>query len=220
MCLESMESVAAGHRLTFQLNGGLGGEPIALCWTIPSMERSDSDEWAGALSGDGEAFGRVFDRHHARLVRHSQRIVPTAADVEDVVAIVFFEAWRKRHDVRFVEGSLLPWLLVTATNAARNINRSARRYRALLDRLPRGALAANFYSCHDDEAETALRHLSQRDQQVIVLCVLEQFSEAEAACAIGIPRGTVKSRLSRAKARLAAELENHPRSTASISERA
>ncbi|MFS2076169.1 RNA polymerase sigma factor, partial [Curtobacterium sp. CT11-133] len=83
----------------------------------------DSGDWAMALEGDGEAFGRVFDRHRHRVQRHCMRLVPVDTDAADSVAIVFLEAWRNRARVRLVDGSLLPWLLVTATNVARNQTR-------------------------------------------------------------------------------------------------
>ena len=57
---------------------------------------SDAEDWAQALAGSGEAFGRIFDRHRNRIARHSIRLVPTPADAEDVVAITFLEAWRRR----------------------------------------------------------------------------------------------------------------------------
>jgi RNA polymerase sigma factor (sigma-70 family) len=166
---------------------------------------TDQDAWAAALRGEGEAFGLIFDRHRDRVRRHSHRLVPTPADAEDVVAITFLEAWRRRDAVRFVDGSMLPWLLVTATNSARNLSRGARRYRALLERLP---LASSFEPSPDDDAQRALRSLPLADQQVIALCVLDGYSEREAAAALGVAPGTVKSRLSRAKARLARQLGN------------
>ncbi|MGV8881559.1 MAG: RNA polymerase sigma factor [Rhodoglobus sp.] len=120
-----------------------------------------------------------------------------------MMAITFLEAWRKRAQVRVVNDSVLPWLLVTATNVASNINRSARRYRALLDRLPKSEWVGDPLSESDDaEAVAALARLSRADRRVVVLCVLEGFSEREAAEALGVPQGTVKSRLSRAKQRL------------------
>jgi RNA polymerase sigma-70 factor (ECF subfamily) len=63
----------------------------------------------------------------------------------------------------------------------------------------------------DGYAQQALRSLSRADQQVITLCVLEGLAEKQAAVALGVPAGTVKSRLSRAKARLAAQVA-HPSS--------
>lgn len=183
------------------------------------MDTCDADEWALALHGDGEAFGRVFDRHRNRVFRHSVRVLPAHTDADDVVAVVFFEAWRKRDSVRFVDGSLLPWLLVTATNIARNVRRGARRYRELLDRLPPATPPDLGPDIGDSEAETALRRLPLPDQQVLSLCVLEGFSEVEAAKALGIPRGTVKSRLSRAKQHLAAQMGDRPLRAVSSSER-
>ncbi|MBN9239492.1 MAG: hypothetical protein BGO97_07355 [Micrococcales bacterium 70-64] len=165
---------------------------------------TDSADWAEALAGSGEAFGRIFDRHRDRLARHSHRLVPTAADADDVVAITFLEAWRRRAGVRFVDDSLLPWLLVTATHSAQNLSRGARRYRALLARLPVEASSPDHADAFGEgDAVRELRALSLADREVIVLCVLEGLSEREAAEALGIPQGTVKSRLSRAKARLA-----------------
>jgi len=167
-------------------------------------ETYDETDWAAALSGDGEGFGRLFDRHRTRLYRHSIRLVPVAADADDVVAIVFLEAWRRRAEVRFVDGSLLPWLLVTATNAAGNLSRSARRHRALLKKLPPGEHHPDHAEGFDDgEAQAALARLSLADRQVITLCVLEGLSEREAADSLAVAMGTVKSRLSRAKRRLA-----------------
>jgi len=159
---------------------------------------------ARARAGEGEAFGLIFDRHRDRVLRHSLRLVPSWHDAEEVVAVTFLEAWRKRDRVRFVDGSLLPWLLVTAANVARNVSRSARRYAALLDKLP--APLAPAAASSDGSATEALRALSLADRQVITLSVLEGFSEAEIAAALGIARGTVKSRLSRAKQRLATGL--------------
>ncbi|MGN8048485.1 RNA polymerase sigma factor [Curtobacterium sp. 22159] len=168
------------------------------------MDRSD---WAMALEGDGEAFGRVFDRHRHRVQRHCMRLVPVGTDAADSVAIVFLEAWRNRARVRLVDGSLLPWLLVTATNVARNQTRAARRYRAALDRLPPPEPVPD-HADHDDDGEAirALRTLAHRDQEIITLSVLEGYSEREIAATLGIAPGTVKSRLSRARARLAAAL--------------
>lgn len=170
---------------------------------------TDAADWADALEGRGEAFGRIFDRHRDRLFRHSLRLVPRPADADDVVAIAFLEAWRKRTAVRFVDDSLLPWLLVTATHSAHNLSRGSRRYRALLARLPvEASVADHAESFGEGDAVRALRTLSLADRDVITLCVVEGLSEREVAIALDVPPGTVKSRLSRAKARLARRLES------------
>lgn len=167
------------------------------------MDARDEEDWAEALDGDPVAFAALFDRHHHRIRRHSLRLTPTHSDADDIVAIVFLEAWRHRHSVRFVDGSLLPWLLVTANNTARNLARSSRRYHAALARLPATDSYTDPSPPGEGQAETALRLLPLSDQQVITLCVIEGLSESEASTVLSIPRGTVKSRLSRAKRRLA-----------------
>ncbi|PPL14575.1 RNA polymerase sigma factor [Microterricola pindariensis] len=170
------------------------------------MSTSDEDDWALACAGDSAAFGALFDRHHARVLRHCLRLVPQAHEAEDVAAMVFLECWRKRRQVRFVDGSLLPWLLVTATNVARNASRSARRYHALLARLPVPEESHRPDDAVDEDVRAAFLALSGTDREILTLRVLEGFSEAEAARALGIALGTAKSRLARAKARLAAGL--------------
>jgi RNA polymerase sigma factor (sigma-70 family) len=171
----------------------------------------DAHDWALALSGEGEAFGRIFDRHRDRVFRHSLRLVNGVADADDVVAITFLEAWRRRDSVRLVDRSTLPWLLVTATYSASNLRRAARRHRTLLAKLPADAHFPDHAETVDDEAGRALGELSLADRQVITLCVLEGYSERDAAVALNVPPGTVKSRLSRAKARLARSYEGGSR---------
>lgn len=163
----------------------------------------DHADWALAVEGDGRAFARVFDRHAARLRRHAWGLVPTADDADDVVAVTFLEAWRKRDRVRFVDDSLLPWLLVTATNSAHNLARSTRRYRSFLGRFPVDDPAPDpADSFTNAEAVEALSSLPLADQRILTLCVIEGLGEREAASVLGIAPGTVKSRLHRAKARL------------------
>jgi RNA polymerase sigma factor (sigma-70 family) len=164
---------------------------------------SDVDDWNDALSGSGEAFARIFDRHQNRIFRHSIALVPTAHDAQDVVGITFLEAWRRRHHVRLVNGSVLPWLLVTASHSSQNVRRSSRRYRDLLERVPRNDTQSGPDTDTDGDAVAALKGLPQHQQDVMVLCVLEGLSEAEASHALAIPIGTVKSRLHRAKKTLA-----------------
>ncbi len=103
----------------------------------PPLE-SDAELWRRSLDGDGQAFGLLFDRHRARVYAHACRLASTRHDAEDVVASAFLELWRRRADARLVDGSVLPWLLIAATNIGRNAARGTRRHRQFLDRLPRG----------------------------------------------------------------------------------
>ena len=175
--------------------------------TLLGMEQ-DAEDWVCVLSGDGEAFGRLFDRRKEQVRRQARRLLDREADVEDAVAVVFLEVWRRREAARLVGGSLMPWLTVTTTNVARNIRRGRRRYEGLLRQLPGPADQIDpAQAVEDRQVLAALRALPLTDQQVLTLCVLEGWPEREAATALGVAPGTVKSRLHRAKRRLAQQLD-------------
>ncbi len=142
-------------------------------------------------------------------------MAPTIHDAEDVTAATFLEAWRRRDSVRVVDGSIIGWLLVTANYLARNLDRSRRRYRILLEQMrepehdidPADEVASRLDAqSMDGRVREALSRLPKRDQDIITLCIVQQLSTAEAAAVLSIPTGTVKSRLSRAKKRLAADV--------------
>lgn len=174
-------------------------------------ESSDEEWWSAAISGDGRAFGVVFDRHSAAVYSHALSRTASGPDAEDIASLTFLEAWRKRGQVRFVNGSAKPWLLSVATNLCRNHARALRRHHAQIAKLP-----------HDsnpiDTAETALSNIHRRELQrtvaaalgrlrreeheVICLCDLAGLSYGEVAGAINVPVGTVRSRLSRARTHL------------------
>jgi RNA polymerase sigma-70 factor (ECF subfamily) len=155
--------------------------------------------------GDEAALADLFDRHEARLFRHARRLLTAREDAKDAVTIAFFELWRKRESVRLVNGSPLPWLLNTVAFSARNLERSGRRYSALLERAPiREERPPGVYD--ESGVLAALKRLPAKEQSVLVLIVLEGYPERVAAEALGIPVGTVKSRLSRAKSKLRDEI--------------
>ena len=171
--------------------------------TLQSMRVSDEDDWALVVAGDGEAFGRIFDRHRDRVRRHSLRLAPTPGEAEDVVSLTFLEAWRKREKIRFVDRSILPWLLKTATYTCLNLARSERRHRIALSKLPAADPSFDPPELGDDGAIfAAMRRLGAPDQEIITLCVLEQLSAEEAASLLGIRASSARSRLSRARSRL------------------
>jgi RNA polymerase sigma-70 factor (ECF subfamily) len=177
--------------------------------------------WQRATGGDSQAFGELFEAHRDRIFGQALRFTRSPHDAEDVTALVFLEAWRRRESVRVVDGSILPWLLVTTNYVAKNTGRSLRRHRAAMSTLPAPAPAPDFAPEVDErldrtDREAAARksfaRLSINDQAVVTLCVIEELTITQAAAALGVPPGTVKSRLSRAKRRLA---EFMPETTAS-----
>jgi RNA polymerase sigma factor (sigma-70 family) len=170
------------------------------------MNEEDASDWRALCAGDSSGLARLFDRHEARLFRHAARLLTTREDAKDTVAIAFFELWRRQASVRLVDGSPLPWLLNTVSNTARNLERSARRYRTLLGRMQVPDPAEGVKAADETGVLAALRRLPAKEQSVVVLTIMQGYRESETAAALGIPLGTVKSRLSRAKARLRGEL--------------
>ena len=170
--------------------------------TLQSMRVSDEADWALVVAGDGEAFGRIFDRHRDRVRRHSLRLAPSPGEAEDVVSLTFLEAWRKREKIRFVDQSILPWLLKTATYTCLNLARSERRHRVALSKLPAADSDDPSELADDGAIFAAMRRLGAPDQEIITLCVLEGLSAEEAASLLGIRASSARSRLSRARSRL------------------
>lgn len=173
-------------------------------------EPTDAALWQGAAAGETDAFGLLFERHVRSVYNYCFRRTGDWSQAEELTAIVFLEAWRRRQDIQLEREEALPWLLGVATNLVRNLRRTHRRYRSALERLPRERVAdfaIDIDERLDDERRMravlrALGKLPRGDQDVLALCVWEGLSYEEAALALDIPVGTVRSRLSRARARL------------------
>lgn len=161
-------------------------------------------------TGDSEAFGLLFEQEANTVYRYCFRRTADSALAEELTSTVFLQAWRRRDKLAEVD-NLIAWLLGIATNVVRNQRRSLRRYRAALARLPRYDSSAD----HAEDAnarlddERAMRavlaavdRLPRRDQEVLALCVWSELSYEEATRALGVPVGTVRSRLARARRRL------------------
>lgn len=169
--------------------------------------------WERARQHDARAFASIFDHHEGRVFRHSLHLTESRHDAEDVTAGSFFELWRRREAVRLVGGSTLPWLLVTATNLSRNNRRALRRYRSVLDRLPRadsetGALFEPSFEV-DRDLYSAMRRLNSVDGSLLILTAIEGLSVKDAAGVVGISDGAGRVRLHRAKERLRDQLQQH-----------
>ncbi|MFJ1915691.1 RNA polymerase sigma factor [Streptomyces sp. NPDC088147] len=162
-------------------------------------------------AGDTAAFGQLFEDYAGIVYRYAVRVTGNWATAEDVVSLTFLEAWRLREKVHAEGESLRPWLLGIATNVMRNIVRSARRHDLALARLPEPEAEPDFADgvaarLADTEelaaARVALSGLRRAEREVFTLCVWEGLDHAAAAEALGVAVGTVRSRLSRARARL------------------
>ncbi|MFF3628689.1 RNA polymerase sigma factor [Streptomyces sp. NPDC002164] len=161
--------------------------------------------------GDRDALGELYDEHAQVLYRYALRVTGDWAEAEDVVSVTFLEAWRGREGLRPDGDSLRPWLLGIATNVMRRDARARRRRDIALARVPERGSVPDFVDdlvthLADTEqlraAHTALARLRPRDREVFTLVVWAGLDYESAAEALGVPVGTVRSRLSRARARL------------------
>jgi RNA polymerase sigma-70 factor (ECF subfamily) len=174
------------------------------------MTTTDGELWARAREGDGEAFGRLYERHARAVYNYLFRRLADWCEAEDLTAVVFLEAFRRRNDVAVEADLVRGWLFGIATNVARNRARARRRHRAALGRLPRaeaGEFADDVAARLDAERRMrgllgTLSRLPREQQDVVALCLWSELSYEEAAAALGVPVGTVRSRLSRARAAL------------------
>ncbi|MBO1333366.1 RNA polymerase sigma factor [Streptomyces sp. VRA16 Mangrove soil] len=176
-------------------------------------EHLGSDD-AGAIErsrDEPEQFAALFDRY-ADAVHHyaARRLGPEAA--EDVMAETFTTAFRQRHRYDLSRPDARPWLFGIATNlVGRHRRAEARRFKAL-SRVPEPVeheepvadLAVSRAGARGlrRELAAALAALPRRQRDVVLLVAWTDLSYEEAAEALGIPVGTVRSRLSRARSTL------------------
>jgi RNA polymerase sigma-70 factor (ECF subfamily) len=166
----------------------------------------DAALWRRVLGGDEEAFATLYREHGARLYRFALRMTGSAAVAEDVVQDVFLGVVRAAAHTASgagydpARGPLRSYLFGAARNAAGKRLREA---------APAAGHEAPVGARHDDDTHAlraAILALDPAFREVVVLCELEGLSYEETARALGVPVGTVRSRLARARARLAARL--------------
>ncbi|WP_404285965.1 RNA polymerase sigma factor [Glutamicibacter arilaitensis] len=172
---------------------------------------SDSALLEAARGGHGESFAVLFERHKARVFRHVVHVVRNPDTADEITAMVFYEAWRRNRSIRIVDGSIIAWLLITANYTIKNVSRQQRRHAVFLAHLPEPELAgdiaqdvvdADYLEGEKTMVQVAFELLKPVHRNVLTLCVLEDISVKDAATALRVSEGTIKSRLSRAKQNL------------------
>ncbi|MCX0241659.1 RNA polymerase sigma factor [Streptomyces drozdowiczii] len=162
-------------------------------------------------AGDRRAFAALYEEYARPVYNHAYRLTGDWSAAEEVMSETFLAAWRTRQSVEPEGESLLPWLLGIATNKARNANRGTGRRLAFLARRPAPEPVADIADAAAGQVDDARRlaavrqaldGLRRQDREVLALCVWSGLDYAEAAEALGVPVGTVRSRLSRARERL------------------
>ncbi len=179
--------------------------------TDDDAQPGDGELWRRASGGDGEAFAALYDRHKNAVRAFCARRTGSLDTADDLVSVVFLEAWRRRSEVELIDDVALPWLYGVARRTLQRRWRTTRAHRRALERLPPTTITPD----HADEVAAQIddeRHLAQlqdvfarlsdADRDVLTLCVWQGLDYASAAIALGVPIGTVRSRLARARGRL------------------
>jgi RNA polymerase sigma-70 factor (ECF subfamily) len=177
-----------------------------------AMDESDSAVIATSLEVPS-AFGVLFDRHGAIVLRFLARRVDPA-EAEGLLGEVFRIAFERRARFDRDRECARPWLYGIATNVvAKHYRSEARRLRATMrlaarrtasdDPADRAIPAADAHARWARVAD-ALAELPDAERQTLLLYAWEDLTYDEIADALGVPVGTVRSRLNRARTRLAA----------------
>jgi RNA polymerase sigma factor (sigma-70 family) len=157
---------------------------------------------AAAQSGSTEAFSRLVERHQQALRAFLRRTCGDWAQADDLAQETFLAAWSRIGRLK-AGASVRSWLCGIGYNKHLTAERTAGRERA------RGA---SYEADRDETAdaapedklalERAMAGLPEEQRACVALCLAADFSHAEAAEALNMPLGTVKSHVTRGRARL------------------
>lgn len=176
-----------------------------------SLEPSDSELIARAQTGEREAFAMLYRRHQAVVYRFARAMTRSDTMAEDVVQEVFLGFMRQLGRYDASRAVLTTYLFGVARNISRHRMRGLRRLTSL-------DAAGDPVSMDDPAARVAqsdqVRHvragiaaLPMRYREVILLCDIHDLSYVDAAAALRVPLGTVRSRLHRARQQLLERLQ-------------
>jgi RNA polymerase sigma factor (sigma-70 family) len=157
-----------------------------------------------------EAFALLFGRHAAALHRYIARRIGSQ-DAEDVLGDTFLEAFRERHRYDPGRQEVRPWLYGIATNRLGRYRRAELKHLRVLQRTGRDPVLAEASFTERSDARLgaaavrqrlagALRRLPAAQRDALLLVAWADLSYQEAAAALAVPVGTVRSRISRARA--------------------
>jgi RNA polymerase sigma-70 factor (ECF subfamily) len=165
----------------------------------PAADDDDDVALVGAIAaGDRPALARLYDRYASILLALALRIIRDRREAEDLLHDVFLEVWRSAKDYDLTRGRVRTWLIIRMRSRALDVTKSARVSRRsgdaeVLDRIVAETDVAG--SPDRQRVRAALAALTAEQRQVLELAYFDGQSCSEIAERIGIPIGTVKSRL-------------------------
>lgn len=179
------------------------------------LAETDAELWQRLTLADEHAFAELFARHRDAVYTYAFRRTASWSTAEDVTQATFTTLWRRARQSRIDRlrlDSARPALFAMARDECGNASRTRRRQTALVDRAASHE-AVGAADCDDVgrwiEAEVTMREirrllavLPRNQRELIELVAWADLPLTQAAAVLGIPSGTAKSRLSRARARL------------------
>ncbi len=163
---------------------------------------TDEDLIARARGGSDVAFAALVDRHQQAVRGFLIRVCPVRGDVDDIAQDTFLAAWTSLRLLR-TGSEIRPWLLGIAWRKAKSAGRKAVRGRARdrvwSDTQPTEYVARTEHSLALDQA---MAQLSIEQRASVALCLGAGLSHTEAAKAMNMPLGTLKSHILRGRARV------------------
>ena len=153
-----------------------------------------------------DRFRRVYAGDFESLLAYAMRRVEQPEDAADVVAETFLVAWRRRREMP-VDAEARLWLYGVARRVLANHHRGGMRRRRLGERLRHGIRAAVAADPGSEvparlAVQAALARLGELDREVLMLTIWEGLEPREAASVLQVSPAVVRTRLSRARARL------------------
>lgn len=181
---------------------------------------SDDDRLliAACLGGRSEAFGELVSRYQARLYNAAIRLVDNPEDAADVVQDAFLNAYQSLHTFKG-DAEFFTWLYRIAFNAAISLKRKKRAAVSLDAVKPESGIdpddpseyikpgAALIRSEEESQLQEAMIRLSHEHREVLILKDIEGMKYEDIAEILGVPIGTIRSRLHRARLELRDLLE-------------
>ena len=166
-----------------------------------------------ARGGDGDAFGLLVVRHQDRIYAAVLRFCGDAEDAREIVQRAFINAWRRLDSFKG-DSAFSTWMYRIAFNESVSFRREGGRRRLVPqsesspepadDRRPGDRLDTDESR---SQVQEALNRLDAEERKILILKELEDRSYDEIAEILEVPKGTVRSRLFRARASLREKLE-------------
>jgi RNA polymerase sigma-70 factor, ECF subfamily len=168
---------------------------------------ADAELIAGMATGDVESFRALSNRYCGVLTNLSRRIVGNETDAEDVVAEALWRAWRAAKSFDSARGSAAAWLITIARSCAIDLLRARKPVDWPLPYNPGpesvdSPSSGLILSQRAQFVRAALGELNERERTALEMAYYSDFSQTEIAERLGVPLGTVKTRIRTAMIKL------------------